>query len=357
MTKATLNALIGIRDNLNIIIDELAQPVCSCPNGVSDTTDTPTTATGKKSSRKEKEASEKIPASDEITAESLNGMSYNNLKKLAKSLGVSATGARDEIIERILNAGSVPTAEEPAPDDEDEETSEVEETEDDSETEDDDSDDENDSDDEDDSEEEETEEERIVRQVNEAVEDMSNEEIMDVLTDAGIKAKGKRQALIDAVVKAVMNGDLSLGDDDEDDPDDSDDSDNSDDEDGGEEFDPNDTSNPAMTKKRRKAIEEFAEDTRHDFKSKSLTRKEIVEWLNEFYGTKDTMKKKSDDELLEEYIHCSCLLIDDDGEMPEEEGAYLVNDVPYCCGRPLKLVDNTYVCEFCGGEYDAEDEE
>ena len=51
------------------------------------------------------------------------------------------------------------------------------------------------------------------------------------------------------------------------------------------------------------------------------------------------------------------LYIDDDGEMPEEEGAYLVNDVPYCCGRPLKLVDNTYVCEFCGGEYDAEDEE
>ena len=34
-----------------------------------------------------------------------------------------------------------------------------------------------------------------------------------------------------------------------------------------------------------------------------------------------------------------------------------MNDVPYCCGRPLKLVDNTYVCEFCGGEYDAEDEE
>ena len=354
MTKATLNALIGIRDNLNIIIDELAQPVCSCPNGVSDTTDTPTTSTGKKSSRKEKEASEKIPASDEITAESLNGMSYNNLKKLAKSLGVSATGARDEIIERILNAGSAPTAEEPAPDEEDEETSEVEETEDDSDTEDDDSDDEDDSDDADDSEEEETEEERIVRQVNEAVEDMSNEEIMDVLTDAGIKAKGKRQALIDAVVKAVLNGDLSLGDDDDDDDDDSDDSE---DEDGGEEFDPNDTSNPDMTKKRRKAIEEFVEDTRNDFKSKSLTRKEIVEWLNEFYGTKDTMKKKSDDELLEEYIHCSCLLIDDDGEMPEEEGAYLVNDVPYCCGRPLKLVDNTYVCEFCGGEYDAEDEE
>ena len=143
MTKATLNALIGIRDNLNIIIDELAQPVCSCPNGVSDTTDTPTTtAAGKKSSRKEKEANEKIPASDEITAESLNGMSYNNLKKLAKSLGVSATGARDEIIERILNAGSALSAEEPAPDEEDEETSEVEETEDDSETEDDDSDDE-----------------------------------------------------------------------------------------------------------------------------------------------------------------------------------------------------------------------
>ena len=100
------------------------------------------------------------------------------------------------------------------------------------------------------------------------------------------------------------------------------------------------------------------EDTRHDFKSKSLTRKDIVEWLNEFYGTKDTMKKKSDDELLEEYIHCSCLLIDDDGEMPEEEGAYLVNDVPYCCGRPLSYDEDEgkYVCEHCGGEYEADEE-
>lgn len=344
MTEATLKAIIGIRDNLNIIIDEVA-------NGAQSTTistvagEVPTTP--KKRSRKERESSERIPESSEnITAESLSGLSYNNLKKLASSLGVPATGAREEIIERILGASCNATKTAEA-EEEEVETPVAEEVESDE--------GETDGVEDEDEGEEESEEERVVRQVNEAVADMTNEEIMDVLADAGIRAKGKRQSLIDAVVKAVLNGDLSL-DGDEEGENESDDSEESDEEEAEEEFDPNDVNNPEMTKERKEAIEAFIEDTRADFKSKALTRKEIIEWLKDFNGTKDSMKKKSDDELLDEYINASCLLIDDEGNVPEEEGAYTVNGVPYCCGRPLKLVDNTYVCEFCGAEYDADEE-
>lgn len=351
MTEATLKAIIGIRDNLNIIIDEVANEAKSTTvNAVAK--EAPVPATTEKKSRKERESSEKIPESGEnITAESLSGLSYNNLKKLAKSLGVSATGAREEIIERILGASDNATETAEA-EEEEVETPVAEEVESD-EDETDDAEDEDEG--EEDSDEEESEEERVVRQVNEAVADMTNEEIMDVLADAGVRAKGKRQSLIDAVVKAVLNGDLSL-DDDEEGEDESDDSEESNEEEAEEEFDPNDVNNPEMTEDRKEAIEAFIEDTRADFKSKALTRKEIIEWLNDFNGTKDTMKKKSDDELLDEYINASCLLIDDEGNVPEEEGAYTVNGVPYCCGRPLKLVDNTYVCEFCGAEYDADEE-
>ena len=55
-------------------------------------------------------------------------------------------------------------------------------------------------------------------------------------------------------------------------------------------------------------------------------------------------------------LPCSCLLIDDEGEMPEEEGAYTVNGIPYCCGHELKYNEDneTYICETCGAEYEAE---
>jgi len=117
----------------------------------------------------------------------------------------------------------------------------------------------------------------------------------------------------------------------------------------------NDTDNEDMTDERRAAIEAFDSETRSDFEDGSITRKDIIEWLNEFHQTKDTMKKKSDEDLLDEYIYCSCLLINDEGEMPEEEGAYTVNGIPYCCGHELKFNEDndTYICETCGGEYEA----
>ena len=64
----------------------------------------------------------------------------------------------------------------------------------------------------------------------------------------------------------------------------------------------------------------------------------------------------SDDEVLETYIDAICRMIDDDGNLVEE-GAYMLNGEPACCGRHLVYSEDTgvYVCEHCGTEYEAEE--
>ena len=353
MNAKMIDAMKGIRDNLTVLIEELENSKVAV-NATAEpeaTEEVKTETTSKNTSRKEREANEKLPnPNDELTQEQLDGLSYNNLKRLAKEMGIPAVGSRDELTQKILAYdGEVPN-----PDAQDEETEEPVEEKTPAKTtkvakksepvveEDDD--------------EDEEEVDPIVAQVNEAVEDMTDEEIMDILADVGVKAKGKRQSLISAVIKAVRDGKIDLDDDDESE----DDEDEADTEAESEEteYDVNDPENPDMTKERKTAIEAYEADIRADFKNGDITRKQLIEWLNEFHDTKDTMKKKSDEEILAEYIYCSCLLINDEGEMPEEEGAYTVNGIPYCCGHELAYNEDneTYICEVCGAEYEAGEE-
>ena len=348
MNAKIIVAMKGIRDNLNTIIEEMENmsvtpveekvaPKNEVPVETKETTTTP-------KSRKEKEASEKLPdVSNGLTQEQLDGLSYNNLKRLAKEMGIPATGARDELTQKILNYdGEVPNpeAEEetPAPAPVKTVSKKVEPVEED--------------------EDDEEEEDPIVAKVNEAVEEMTNEEIADILADVGVVAKGKRQSLISAVIQAVKDGKIDL--DDEESEDDSEEEDvpttAQSEETEEEEFDVNDPENPDMTEERRKAIEAYKSEVETDFEEGNITRKQIIEWLNEYHGTNDTMKKKSDEDLFEEYLYYSSLLINDEGEMPEEEGAYTVNGIPYCCGHELAYNEDneTYICETCGAEYEAE---
>lgn len=360
MNAKIIGALNGIRDNLTVLIEELeavsrvttiAEQNAEAKAETTESTApaaTPVTKAKLTTSRKEREASETIPdVSGGLTEEQLNGLSYNSLKKLAKDIGIPATGARDELTQKILNAkvsALAPEAEEEEPVKDEKKSSAkktpakvskkpepVEE------------------------EDDEEEEDPIVAKVNEAVADMTNEEIADVLADAGVRAKGKREALIAAVIKAVRDGKIDL--DDEEESEEEETEDESTDEEG--EYDVNDFNNPDMTEERKAAIEAFDAETRASFDGGDITRKELVAWLNEFHGTKDTMKKKSDEDILSEYIYCSCLLINDEGEFPEEEGAYTVNGIPYCCGHELAYNEdnNTYICETCGNEYEAEAED
>lgn len=271
-----------------------------------------------------------------LTREQLEGMTYNNIKKLAKEMGVSAVGNREEITARILGEEVEVEAEdvvEEAP-----ETVEVDEKDNDP----------------------------VYAKVVEAVADMDNEEIADILADCGISAKGKREALIEKVVDAVRDGLIDFDDDEEEEeapaptpapktktkeapaPVEEDDED--------EEDITNDIENPDMTEARKEAILEQDSNIRKQFKKGEVTRDNLVEFLQSFYDTDEDMEDMSDDEVLDTYIDAVCRLVDDDGDLIEE-GAYTLNGEPACCGRVLSYSEDTgmFICEHCGEEYEAEE--
>lgn len=268
-----------------------------------------------------------VPA---VTREQLDGMTYNNIKKLAKDMGISAVGNREEITNRILGCtpDETATVEDEAPEEVpvDEKNNDP-----------------------------------IYAKVVDAVADMTNEEIADVLVDIGLSAKGKREALIEKVVQAVRDGLLDFDDEDEEEEtevaeapvakeapvEDSDEE---------EEDNTNDIDNPAMTEARKKAILAQDDEIRKQFSKGEVTRADLVEFLQSFYDTEDDMSDMSDEDLLDTYIDAVCRLVDDEGDLIEE-GAYSLNGEPACCGRVLNYSEDTkmFICEHCGEEYEAEE--
>lgn len=302
----------------------------------------PEVKTPKKSTEVEKAKSE----SSEYTEEELDGMTYNDLKKLAKTLGITAVGNRKEITAKILS-GEVEEVVEEAEDVEKKKSSPkrksdsakvVKKSE-----------------DEEDEIEDDTDEEEVdlvEQQVLDATEDMEDDEIREYLEDVGISSKGKRQSLIAKLVQAVKDGKIDFDDADSDESEDG----NTDTEDTEEDTDVEDITE-TMTKKRKKAYLEFCDETRASVEDGEITREDLIEFLNDFNGTKDKMKKVSINDLVEQYLMISANLIDDDGNVVEE-GAYTINDEPYCCGKPLKYDEdeNKFICEVCGEEYEGDDE-
>ena len=278
------------------------------------------------------------------TEEQLKGMSYNDLKKLAKELGITAVGNRKELVKKILsvNATAVTTVNK---EDEEEVESVVEHTEEKpakrptpksfkkTKVE------EPEPEPEPDEDEEDEDIDPIEAKVKEATDDMSDSEIRELLNDIGVSSKGKRQALISKLVDAVNEGLLDLGDDEDDSPDEVKSADITE----------------GMTKERKKAYEELCDETSEAFENGEITREDLIEFINSFNGTNDKFKGKSDESLIVEYMELSALLIDDEGNIVEE-GAYTINDEPYCCGHPLKYDedDEKFICECCGSEYEAE---
>ena len=211
----------------------------------------PEVKTPKKSTEVEKAKSE----SSEYTEEELDGMTYNDLKKLAKTLGITAVGNRKEITAKILSgeveevveeaeevekkksspkrkSDSAKVVKKSEPKEEDEED-EIE----------------------DDTDEEEVD--LVEQQVLDATEDMEDDEIREYLEDVGISSKGKRQSLIAKLVQAVKDGKIDFDDADSDESEDED----TDTEDTEEDTDVEDVTE-TMTKKRKKAYLEFCDETR-----------------------------------------------------------------------------------------------
>lgn len=342
MNENTIKGLEMIKEGIELILNSVNAITEKAENTKSEKTETKKSAKTSKTAEKSKAES-----TGDYTKEELDEMTYNDLKKLAKELGISAVGNRKEITEKILN-GEVSSEE---PDEEEEEkpakksagvkksvkkSAPVEEE------------DEDEEEPEDDEDDEEEEVDPVEQQVLEAVEDMEDDEIREILEDVGVNSKGKRQSLISKLTQAVKDGKIDLDDNDDEDDEDTapeETEDDSDDEDVTE----------SMTKKRKKAYLAYCKETEESFEDGEITREEIIDFINDFNGTKDKMKKVSDEELLETYLKITANLIDDDGNIVEE-GAYTINDEYYCCGKPLKYDEDEekFICEVCGEEYEGE---
>lgn len=265
---------------------------------------------------------EKMTAS--FDPEQIDSMTYAEIKSLAKDLGVSASGTRAKIVERILAVdlnvdkdGEIEVAteaEKPISDITVEAAIE----------------------------EPDEPEDATYKEVIEATADLSTEELGEILSEVGITPRGKREALIDLIYNAVVEGKLSL-------------------DEGAEDEGEQPDRSEIITPEREKAIEEMTAETEQGVKDGDISRDDLIAFLVDYFGTKAEDYKDSDMEsLVRQYISAARAFIDDEGNTIEEEGVpYLVNGESYCCGAPLKYSaeTNRYVCEICGTEYEDEDDE
>ena len=173
--------------------------------------------------------------------------------------------------------------------------------------------------------------------------DMGIEELADILAEHDLSTKGKKQALIDRIVKGIEDGTIELSDEEEE-------------EEVVEEvkevvkatkpLKKVENKYPARTAKEDKIEEEI----RSQYTSKKLKDSEIVKFIRSYV---DGDPRKLDKEVaLGMYIEIQQALVDDDGVVTKLEEPYERNGEYHCCGRELKTLDsgNPY-CEICGTEY------
>lgn len=335
----------------------------------------------------------------------LEGMSYNDLKKLAKELNLSAKGTKSELVDRIKEAQGILVVDEEAEDEEveiEEPVEEVEEVEEELET-------------------------SLHDKVASDLEDYTDEELKDILESIDKPTKGKRQTLIALIVQAIEDGELDFGDEEEEEVEEDNDETNdevdevSDETEDEEELDledilsdldrdqikaicrkldikvmKKDTAETLATKvmeyedenslldvlidlgyvsledetedeeedeveeiqepnfigskERVKAMKKVYAETLEDIEEGTIKAKDVTKFLKEYHN--DTWQG-TQDENNKEYARIKAELVDNEGDSVSLEEAYYVGDEVYCCGAKLKELDGDYYCEFCGTEYEA----
>ena len=311
-----------------IAIEEGSAPIVSAPAPSENKADVPAVE------KEEVPAVETVPTEEvasyvPMSEETLKGMGYADLKALAKNVGVSAKGTKSQLLKVLIEyfknmdeetpveappQEEVPQEETPA-DEAGEEVADGEDT-----------------------------RAVVLRMIEEN--EMSDDDIREVLRDAGLSDKGKHEALIDKLVSAIDDGIIQLEDEEDDEPAPAE---------AEVEAEEEESDEPAITPERAKGIEKLMGEVDEQFKDGSLTASDIREFLDQF-GDITVPKKVSADKLLELYKEDVSMLVDDEGNVCEE-GAYFINNVPYCCGRPLNVADdNTATCAICGETYEFEEE-
>ena len=302
-----------------------------------------------------------------FSKEQLDSMKYNELKKLGASLGVPCTGKRDEITARILALDVEVTAEPTEEGDEgavEDENKVVpidkakkgglkksKKT-------------------------EEVVPQEFVDKAKEIAEETDVEEIVEVLADVGIKAKGKKSDIVMLLAKALADGLIDIDDEDEEESEEeveeteAEESEVAEDESEDEaefnadsyfeEYDPDGVNNPEnMTEERAEAVHAMMEETIEAIENEQITEEDISTFC-ENTCTQDELDQLGDDyefeDLVALYLETKKRMIDDEGNTNEPGEPYEISEENYCCGHALKYdkKGKVFICEVCGNKYEAE---
>lgn len=299
----------------------------------------------------EKKAEEK---KEEVDVDS---MDYRQLKSYASEIGVKAKGTKGQLLKAVkdflANGGEEVSEEEEKPargvvsmkaEKAEEAEKEVE------------------SEKEDDSENDNT----TIKEVESAIkeQELTDDDLRDILKDLGLSTKGGHEVLVSKLADAVDAGELSLYDDeveDEAEETESEEEDVTDDENAEEDAEDAEENNTEenneeteITAERKQAIDDFTAETTEAFENEEISVEDMRDFIKDF-GEKIS-KKASDEEVLAKYIECASMLIDDEGNTVEE-GAYMLNGVPFCCGHALEISEDetSGKCHICGEEYEFEE--
>ena len=354
-----LDALKAIAEGINALID------LEIGNAIPVSEESKQEEKPKKSkvtSLAEKKAEKKVEKEESAEEVDIDSMDYRQLKAYASEIGVKAKGTKGQILKAVkdflANGG-----EEVAKEAEEEEkpakkpargvssmkakkkTEEVEEEE--------------------ESEEDNSEEENTtIKEVERAIEEqeLTDDDLRDILKDLGLSTKGGHEVLVSKLADAVDAGELSLEDDEvEDETDDEEESESEEentDEDAEEEVEESDNEEDdeesEITAERKQAVDDFTAETTEAFENEEISVEDMRDFIKDF-GEKIS-KKASDEEVLAKYIECASMLIDDEGNTVEE-GAYMLNGVPFCCGHALEISEDgtSGKCSICDEEYEFEE--
>lgn len=272
------------------------------------------------------------------TEEELNAMTYNEIKALAKELGVKAVGTKKAIIDSILETISNETVEEEVIEDVEETTTDemeepVEDVLEDEE--------------EDNSMRVEVDEDDITLydRIVTDLEGYTDEELADILSDIGVSPKGRRQALLSKIVQAIEEGKLEWEDEESETVEETE-------EPLVEEPTETEIEDPHSfvgTETRRVACEKECEEIELALEKEEISHKDILKFLKDFYNGKYTSQGFDGD--VDEYIAIQCDLIDDEGVKHDFEDPYYIGDDVYCCAQHLKELNGDLYCEICGTTY------
>ena len=323
-----LDALKAIAEGINALID------LETGNAISVSEEPKQEDETKKKSKvtvlAEKKAEKKVEEKKEEV--DVDSMDYRQLKAYASEIGVKAKGTKGQLLKAVKDflANGYEEAEEEATEEAEEESEE------------------------DDSEEENT----TIKEVERAIEEqeLTDDDLRDILKDLGLSTKGGHEVLVSKLTDAVDAGELSLDDDEvegEAEETESEEEDVTDDENAEEDAEES-NEETEITTERKQAIDDFTAETTEAFENEEISVEDMRDFIKDF-GEKIS-KKASDEEVLAKYSECASMLIDDEGNTVEE-GAYMLNGVPFCCGHALEISEDetSGKCSICGEEYEFEE--